>query len=218
MKGIFRKSFAISTAAGLWLVCQSAFAVPVTVVQDYEIAGNPNFREDLTNTLITATIRFDNGSLTGTGIEYISADSIGLVFSDRGLAGLVSGLNFSGNVLNSPPFAPVSTFKAKYVDDVYNGFGWVDDGGGIPRALFGSGGVFYGINLISFVVGGYGQLSSACGGNCSRYNMFAIGAPTITIDTVGAVPIPAALPLFGTGLALMGFFGWRRKRKIAAMT
>lgn len=30
------------------------------------------------------------------------------------------------------------------------------------------------------------------------------------------VPVPAALPLFGTGLALMGFIGWRRKRKQAA--
>lgn len=28
------------------------------------------------------------------------------------------------------------------------------------------------------------------------------------------VPVPAALPLFGTGLALMGIFGWRRKRKL----
>ena len=37
-----------------------------------------------------------------------------------------------------------------------------------------------------------------------------------TIDPpVSAVPVPAALPLFGTGLALMGFIGWRRKRKLA---
>ncbi|MCP4090835.1 MAG: PEP-CTERM sorting domain-containing protein [Gammaproteobacteria bacterium] len=36
----------------------------------------------------------------------------------------------------------------------------------------------------------------------------------ITEETApSAVPIPAALPLFGTGLAFMGFFGWRRKRK-----
>lgn len=27
-----------------------------------------------------------------------------------------------------------------------------------------------------------------------------------------AVPVPAALPLFGTGLALMGFLSWRKKR------
>lgn len=33
--------------------------------------------------------------------------------------------------------------------------------------------------------------------------------------SVNPVPVPAALPLFGTGLALMGFIGWRRKRKMA---
>ncbi len=33
---------------------------------------------------------------------------------------------------------------------------------------------------------------------------------------IGVVPLPAALPLYGTGLALMGFVGWRRKRKAAA--
>lgn len=33
---------------------------------------------------------------------------------------------------------------------------------------------------------------------------------------ISAVPVPAALPLFGTGLAIMGFVGWRRKRKIVA--
>ncbi len=39
----------------------------------------------------------------------------------------------------------------------------------------------------------------------------------LSINTaVSAVPIPAALPLFGTGLALMGFIGWRRRQKAAA--
>lgn len=32
-------------------------------------------------------------------------------------------------------------------------------------------------------------------------------------QTVPGVPLPAALPLFGTGLAVMGFIGWHRKRK-----
>ena len=31
-----------------------------------------------------------------------------------------------------------------------------------------------------------------------------------------AVPLPAALPLFATGLGLMGLLGWRRKRKAQA--
>ncbi len=33
---------------------------------------------------------------------------------------------------------------------------------------------------------------------------------------ISNVPIPAALPLFGTGLALLGFVGWRRKCKAKA--
>lgn len=37
-----------------------------------------------------------------------------------------------------------------------------------------------------------------------------------TAPSVSAVPVPAALPLFGTGLAIMGFIGWRKKRKVAA--
>jgi len=29
------------------------------------------------------------------------------------------------------------------------------------------------------------------------------------------VPLTAALPLFGTGLGILGFLGWRRRRKLA---
>ncbi len=34
--------------------------------------------------------------------------------------------------------------------------------------------------------------------------------------TTSAIPLPAALPLYGTGLAVMSFLGWRRKRQQAA--
>ncbi len=34
--------------------------------------------------------------------------------------------------------------------------------------------------------------------------------------STSAIPLPAALPLYGTGLAVMGFLGWRRKRQQAA--
>jgi len=33
--------------------------------------------------------------------------------------------------------------------------------------------------------------------------------------SVSVVPLPASLPLFGTGLAVLGFLGWRRKHKSA---
>jgi len=34
--------------------------------------------------------------------------------------------------------------------------------------------------------------------------------------SVSVVPLPAALPLYGAGIAVMGFIGWRRKRKASA--
>jgi len=42
------------------------------------------------------------------------------------------------------------------------------------------------------------------------------GIGEVAFSSVSAVPLPAALPLFGTGLAVMGLIGWRRKRKAAA--
>jgi hypothetical protein len=39
--------------------------------------------------------------------------------------------------------------------------------------------------------------------------------PMLTIE-LAPVPLPAALPLFGTGLGILGFMGWRRRRKAAA--
>ena len=45
----------------------------------------------------------------------------------------------------------------------------------------------------------------------------AINAYFDNIDvTVNPTPLPAALPLFATGLGALGLFGWRRKRKSAA--
>jgi hypothetical protein len=39
----------------------------------------------------------------------------------------------------------------------------------------------------------------------------------ITSSTGSAVPLPAALPLFATGLGALGLLGWRRKKKAAAL-
>ena len=45
------------------------------------------------------------------------------------------------------------------------------------------------------------------------------GGVTLSLARTGdvnVIPLPAALPLYGTGLAVMGFLGWRRKRKVTA--
>ena len=37
-----------------------------------------------------------------------------------------------------------------------------------------------------------------------------------SLDGVATTPLPGALPLFATGLGVLGLLGWRRKRKNAA--
>ena len=38
----------------------------------------------------------------------------------------------------------------------------------------------------------------------------------VSVSAVSATPLPAALPLFATGLGALGLLGWRRKRKASA--
>jgi hypothetical protein len=38
-----------------------------------------------------------------------------------------------------------------------------------------------------------------------------------TYNGVSDVPLPAALPLFATGLGALGLLGWRRKKNAAAL-
>ena len=38
----------------------------------------------------------------------------------------------------------------------------------------------------------------------------------VVSPTVSEVPLPAALPLFASGLAGLGLLGWRRKKKAIA--
>lgn len=37
-----------------------------------------------------------------------------------------------------------------------------------------------------------------------------------SIETPSAVPLPAALPLYAAGMGVLGFLGWRKKRKLSA--
>jgi hypothetical protein len=39
---------------------------------------------------------------------------------------------------------------------------------------------------------------------------------SFTIEIEATTPLPAALPLFATGLGALGLLGWRRKKKVAA--
>jgi hypothetical protein len=48
------------------------------------------------------------------------------------------------------------------------------------------------------------------------YETLLFGVSTVTTGSTSALPLPATLPLFATGLAALGLLGWRRKKKTIA--
>ena len=88
------------------------------------------------------------------------------------------------------------------------------DSTGIPDVVGASGTAAGGPSgLLSFV--GTGGISSVSYGDImSDYGYW--GANFDLINGPSPVPLPAALPLFGSALAMLGIVGWRRKRRAAA--
>ena len=44
---------------------------------------------------------------------------------------------------------------------------------------------------------------------------YNLGVDSFVIN-IGTTPVPAALPLFASGLGVLGLLGWRRKKKAKA--
>ncbi len=64
-------------------------------------------------------------------------------------------------------------------------------------------------NLAEGVITSGGDYDPACGPPSTCPSGASLTGGTV----VGTTPIPAALPLFATGLGALGLLGWRRKRK-----
>ena len=70
------------------------------------------------------------------------------------------------------------------------------------------------IIAISVGIGTFNQGQTAYFDNV----LFSNGDINLAYDfEVAPIPLPAALPLYGTGLAIVGFLGWRRRRKTTAL-
>jgi hypothetical protein len=82
----------------------------------------------------------------------------------------------------------------------------------LNETLLGGGSGIYGILDIDLLDD---QLNTAF--DPSSDLSFADAHLTVTNPNLSATPLPAALPLFATGLGALGLLGWRRKKKAAAL-
>jgi hypothetical protein len=62
----------------------------------------------------------------------------------------------------------------------------------------------------SFLVSGTGSDTLKFFENVPGFGALALD--DVSLTSVAATPLPAALPLFASGLGALGFLGWRRKR------
>ena len=131
-----------------------------------------------------------------------------------GISGTVTGLS-SGAItgLVSNPNQPTQgTYYA-------GSYGWNYDNVLFPGSVpFDNNGILFsfGTDIVAnlYSVGSLFYLS--VDNPSSFWNPGDVG--TLSVSDPPATPVPAALPLFATGLGLVGLLGWYRKRKAAALS
>lgn len=152
------------------------------------------------NTVGNGTLTFNDDFITGNGFEFQSAaQGLALTFDIFGQSFTEANADFS-------PTAPLlSTLNGNFQALDF----FVSEGAPNPID-FNDPGIFAFVVLNNGVNGSF--IFDNATGAISGLNFDIV----VFENAVAAVPVPAALPLFGTGLAIMGFLGWRRKRKAAA--
>jgi len=173
--------------------------------------------------------RFNALTINSSGQAFTAADSIGDLFSVNLGTGLATSIGTIGAGFTSSSgdleFANGTLFgiDGAGTDNLYSlnpltGAGALIGSTGLATVfglafaddtLFGlSGGsnTLFSIALGTGLATSLGAITGFVGGTV------AFGASAV----VSPVPVPAALPLFGTGLGLLGYMGWRRKKRRVA--
>lgn len=158
-----------------------------------------------------STLTIGNVTFTGDASFMVSSDYSG-------------SYNNSGNSLQSPPGYP-SEWRFDFASAV-SGFafnmGAHDDTWTLKA--FNSANVLLDTLVISAIhSSNLGEFYGLTGSGIAYALLQGSGSDYILIDNftyqigdTSAVPVPAALPLFASGLGLLGLAGWRKRRKAAA--
>ncbi len=152
----------------------------------------------------------------GLSAEITTANSLDALggYDITGISGTVTGLT-SGAItgLQSNPNQP-------YQGTYYAGsYGWNYDNvlfsGSVP---FDNNGMLFsfGTDVLANLYSVGSSFYLSVDNPSSFWNPGDLG--TLSVSDPPATPLPAALPLFATGLGLVGLLGWYRKRKAVALS
>jgi len=166
--------------------------------------------------------------VTGSGASLAAQFQVGqVVFS----LGAEAGGGISQNVTTTAGIASFSANIAAFCGQVCANLGGNDEGGIFSFLLDGvtkdsvSIGAITGLQTIRSTLAFTGPVSAGTHEvSILMTRAFLNGSGTtfltpnqfvddITFDVAAVTPLPAALPLFATGLGALGLLGWRRKRK-----
>jgi len=141
-------------------------------------------------------------------------------------------IDIFGRVVGNFDIFDFTSSSAFRVDFIFGGFD-LEEGGSVGQSGFvieetGSNSSDFTLDILSpstgvIASGGFTNdvtsgISFIFGGLAGdyRFTIKGEGAPVLYDIRISAVPLPAALPLMGVGMVLLGLMSWRRKRTASA--
>jgi hypothetical protein len=209
MFSVYLRASLLGAAVGVFVGIIPAKAATVTDLITFTDVG--------TYAVLGDPIHGYQGTATATGSFDITFDPT-QQYLTQSITGIITGLTYS----ITDPFFSLSPLPLNTITQ------FAFDGSGTltlysDAALPGNGKAIVGTPDITIGINGwaYGDASGVWySQDRYGYTLTASGEATITeLPGVGdslETPLPAALPLFATGLGGLGLLGWRRKRKAAA--
>jgi len=171
--------------------------------------------------------------LTGDGSSLFDAFAFAADFNSSGAVLGGTGMATAGTIAGTAPVAALDVFTAGPAAPgvlltpsgvpfpVTPGFMASSDGFGILSIVLPFAGTT--IDLLSLTLDaltpGTSRVILSPGGGLGGLAFAGVSVPFISASgsvTVSAIPLPAALPLYGVGIAVLGFIGWCKKRKVEA--